>query len=168
MMEDQEKDDQDDLVEELTPTLHQERAGDFATTMQTILLGGYFSGSNGVLHARCRSHGVLAANPDTVEEESPHIADDPAVLRNAPCCSKHDKTNEHDRRILNQTPSTAYPVTNEADQNLTNDDTTDLEIVDCLSPRLVANLVAFPTRGESGLQKWSYIANGEEDVSTLN
>ena len=38
MVEDEQQDDQDDLVEELTPALHQESAGDLAATVETILL----------------------------------------------------------------------------------------------------------------------------------
>ena len=67
-MEDEEQDDQDDLVEELSPTLHQESTGNFPATVKTIVLGRDFSGADSVLHTSSRSHGVLASNTDTVEE----------------------------------------------------------------------------------------------------
>jgi hypothetical protein len=37
--------------------------------------------------------------------------------------TEHEKTDEHDHGILNQTPPTTKPVTNNTNQNLANDDT---------------------------------------------
>jgi hypothetical protein len=65
MVEDQEQDNQDDLVEKLTPALHEESTGDFATTVETVFLGGYFARANRVFHAGSGSHGVLATNADS-------------------------------------------------------------------------------------------------------
>jgi hypothetical protein len=59
MMEAEQQDNEDDLVEELTPTLHQESASDLATTVQTILLGGNFPRANGIFHTAGGSHWVL-------------------------------------------------------------------------------------------------------------
>ena len=47
----------------------------------------------------------------------------------------------------------------------TDDDTTNLEVVDSLRPGLVANDVAVPAVGECSLQQRSDIANGEQDVT---
>lgn len=61
MVENQEQDDQDSLVEELALALHQESAGNFASTVKTIVLGGDLSRTERALHsARC-SHRVFSA-----------------------------------------------------------------------------------------------------------
>ena len=164
-MEDKEQDDQDDLVEKLSPTLHQESTSDLATTVKAILLSRNLTRTDSVLHTCGRSHGVLAANTDTVEEERPDVADDPAVLCNTPGGSEHEKTDEHNDCILNETVATAEPVTENSDENLTNNDTANLEVVDGLGPDLVANVEALPALREGGLQKRSDVANGEENVT---
>ena len=151
-MEDEEQDDEDDLVEELSPSLHQESAGDFPAAVKTVILGRNLSRADRVLHTGCRSHGVLASNSNTVEEESPDVADDPAVLSNTPGSSKHEKTDEHDHGILDETEATAKPVTNNTDENLTDYDTADLEVVDSLRPCLITDLVGVPAFRESSLE----------------
>lgn len=119
MVEDEQQNDEDDLVEELSPSLHQEGTGDLAATMKTVILGRDFARSDSVLHTSSRSHGVLASDTDTVEEESPDVADDPAVLGNAPCGSKHEKTDEHDDGVLNETIAATQPVAEDTNKNLT-------------------------------------------------
>ena len=109
MVEAQKKNNEDDLVGELPPTLHQESAGDFAASVETVLLCRNFARANSVLHARCGCHGVFTANTNTVEEERPCVADDPPVESGAPGTDKHDETNEHDGGILDETPSTTEP-----------------------------------------------------------
>jgi len=80
MMEYKEEEDQQTLIEELAPTLHQEGAGDLSPTMKTIFLTRDLSRSNSILHARRCGHGVLAADTYAVDEERPDVTDDPAVL----------------------------------------------------------------------------------------
>lgn len=109
MMEDKQEDDEDDLIKELTPALHQERSRDFAASVQAILFGRYLPRANSVLHTRCGSHRVFAPNTDTVEEERPGVAYNPAIHCDTPRCGKHEQTEKHDCGILNQTPSTAEP-----------------------------------------------------------
>jgi hypothetical protein len=118
VVEDKEKDDKDDLVKELSPTLHQESTGDFPASVKSVILSRNLSGTNGVLHTSCCCHGVLAANTDAVEEESPDVADDPTVLGDTPGSSKHEKTDKHDGSILDKTETTAEPVTNDTDKYL--------------------------------------------------
>jgi hypothetical protein len=59
VVEAEQQDDEQDLVEELTPTLHQESAGNLAATVKTVLLGRDLAGANGVLHTGGGSHGVF-------------------------------------------------------------------------------------------------------------
>jgi hypothetical protein len=113
-MKNEKEQDQDYLVEELSPTLHQEGTGDFATPMKTVLLRGHLARTYGVFHAGCGSHWILATDANTVEEERPDIANDPTVLRYSPCCCKHDEAEEHNSRILDQAPSATNPITNDA------------------------------------------------------
>jgi hypothetical protein len=117
-VEDQKQDNQDDLVGKLSPTLHQESAGDFTTTVQTIVLSRHLSGSDSVLHTSGGCHGVLSSDTYAIEEESPHVADDPAFLRYTPCCCKHQKTDEHDDRVLDETMTTTKPITENTDEDL--------------------------------------------------
>lgn len=151
-MEDEEQDDKNDLVEELTPTLHQKGTGNFSSAVKTIVLCRNLSRPDSVLHTGSCSHGVFASNTDAIEEESPYVADDPAVLSNTPGSSKHQKTDEHDGGILNETKTTAKPVTDNTNKNLTDNDTANLEVVDSLCPCLVTDFVSAPAVGESSLE----------------
>lgn len=151
-MEDEEQDNENDLVEELTPTLHQKGTGDFSSAVKTVVFCRNLSRADGILHTGCCSHGIFTSNTDAIEEESPYVADNPAVLSNTPGSSKHQKTNEHDGGILNETKSTAKPVTNDTNENLTDNDTANLEVVDSLCPCLVADFVRAPAVGESSLK----------------
>jgi hypothetical protein len=100
--------------------------------MKTVVLGRDLSGADGVLHTSSRCHGVLASDTDTVEEESPDVADDPSVLSDTPGGSEHEKTDKHDNSVLDKTEATAEPVSHDTDKDLTDNDTTDLEVVDSL------------------------------------
>lgn len=105
-MEDEEENDQDGLVEELTPTLHQEGHGDLATTVKTIIACRNASGASSVLHGSSGSHWVFTADTNTVEEKRPGVANNPAVEGSTPRSYEHEKSNEHDDGILDETPST--------------------------------------------------------------
>lgn len=111
-VEDDEENNQQDLVDKLTPTLHEEGHGDAATTVQAILTGGQLAGGDGALERRGGGDGVFTSDTDGVKEEGPGVANDPAVECHAPRGSQHEQTNEHDDGILNETPSTTDPITN--------------------------------------------------------
>lgn len=165
MVEDQEQQDKDYLVEELTPTLHQESAGDFAATMETILSGRNFARADCILHTGSRRHGVFTADTNAVEEERPGVADDPSVLGNTPGGHQHDQTDEHDGGVLDQTPATTNPVTNDTDQDLTDNDTANFQIINSVDPGLAANLVRVPAVRETLLEQRLQVADGEQDVA---
>jgi hypothetical protein len=57
------------------------------------------------------------------------------------------------------------PVTQETDENLTDNDTHNLEVVDGGNPVLVANLVGLPARGEGFTEQGTDVADGEQDVT---
>lgn len=107
VVEDQQEDDQDDLVEELAPSLHQESGGDIAATVKTVLLGRDPPRSGGILHGRRGGHGVLSSNTNTIDEEGPGVANNPSVQRRTPRRDQHDQTQQHDHSILNETPTTS-------------------------------------------------------------
>lgn len=109
-VEDQQEKDENSLVGELSPTLHGEGTDDGTTTVKTILSGGDLARSVSVLHTNGGGHGVLTTDTDGVEEERPHVTDNPTVLGKTPSGSKHDKTDEHDDGVLNQTPATTDTV----------------------------------------------------------
>lgn len=110
VVEAEKENDKQNLVEELTPTLHQEGTGDLAATVQAIFFGGDLARADGIFHTTGGGHGVLTTNTDTVDEETPSITDNPAILGHTPGGSQHDKTEKHDNGVLNQTPSTAKPI----------------------------------------------------------
>ena len=58
---------------------------------------------------------------------------------NTPGGCKHEKTDEHDSSVLNQTETTAHPVTNHTDEDLADDDTNDFEVFDGVDPSFVAD-----------------------------
>ena len=164
-VENQEQKNENDLVDDLTPTLHQEGGDDLATTVKAVVAGRHLTGANSVLHSRSSSHGVFTSDTDRVEPKGPSVANDPAVLCDTPGSSKHEKTDEHDDRVLNETPATTDGVTNETDHDLTADNTNDFEVGEGLCPCLVADGVFGPAGGETSSEERGDVADGEEHVS---
>lgn len=167
-VEDEEEDNQEDLVGELAPALHEEGHGDTAATVQTILLGRELARGDGALERRGGRDGVLATNTERVEEEGPGVANDPALEGETPRGCEHEQTNEHDDGVLNQTPATADPVTNDTDNDLANHDADNLEVCDRGEPVLAADAVGLgvvPALGPGSLEEGLQVANGEEDVA---
>ena len=60
---------------------------------------------------------------------------------NTPGSCKPEKTDEHDSGVLNQTETTAHPVTDNTHEDLADDDTNDLEVFDGVDPSFVADSV---------------------------
>lgn len=56
-----------------------------------------------------------------------------------PSGCKHEKTDEHDGGILDETETTAHPITNNTDENLTDNDTNNFEVFERVYPGLVAH-----------------------------
>lgn len=181
VVEHKEKDNKECLVEELTPSLHQEGHGDLPSAMETILFGRNTARSRGILHGRSGGHGIFSTNSDTIEEKGPGVADDPAIYIRAPGCNQHDKSEKHDDGVLNETPTsshtiecvrrrmsngdTSLPITQIPYQNLPYNDTANLKISDRLNPGLVACLVLRPALGPDSIEERSQVTDGEEYVS---
>ena len=155
VVETQEEDDEDGLVEELTPTLHEKGEDDVSTSVELVIpaVDGSTASLGLVLEGRRRRHGVpvksrrrvsgpglyhqgfhktarhsLSTDSDTVDEQTPSIHDRPPAQRRPPHGSQHDQPEEHDQRVLNQTEFTADPVSLEPDGDLADHDTDDLEV----------------------------------------
>jgi hypothetical protein len=111
-VENQEENDQNGLVKELAPSLHQESHGDFSPTVETVLTCRDFARSGGVLHCGGGRHWVFPTNTDAVEHQRESVADDPSVQRDTPGSSEHEKTAKHNQSILDETPSTTDTVEN--------------------------------------------------------
>lgn len=109
MMEAEQQHDEQDLVEELAPALHQEGTGHLAAAVQPIFLGGDLARPHRILHAGGGGHGVFAADADAVDEERPGVAHHPAVLGDAPGGRDHDETQQHDDGILDEAPPSTQP-----------------------------------------------------------
>ncbi len=149
--------------------------------METILFGGNSARSDGVLHGCSGSHWVFSADTDTIEEESPGVTDNPSVQSDTPGSGQPDQTEEHDHGILNQTPATTdskiisyeimrlavedLPVTNETNENLTDDYTKDLEVSNGIDPLDVTSRVLLPTSGPNGGEERSQVSDGEKNVT---
>ena len=78
-VEDEQENDENDLVEELTPALHQESRSDLSATVQTIFTGGDLAGAHGVFHTGGGGHGIFTTHTDAVEHKRQRVADDPAI-----------------------------------------------------------------------------------------
>jgi len=57
------------------------------------------------------------------------------------------------------------PITEETDENLSNNDTADLKVGDRLNPGLVTGLVLGPTVLPDSVEKWCQVANREKNVT---
>ena len=83
-MEDEERKNEDDLVEELTPPLHQESHCDVSSTVETVGLGRDATRSSSILHGCSSSHGIFSTDTDTVHEERPSVANNPSIETRSP------------------------------------------------------------------------------------
>jgi hypothetical protein len=99
--------------------LHEESTGDLSASVQTVVLGRNLSGTDCVFHTSSGSHGVFSADTNAIEEESPDVADNPAVEGGTPCGGEHEQTDEHDDSILDETMATTEPVTEDTNEDLT-------------------------------------------------
>lgn len=169
-VENQQQQDEDDLVEELSPALHQEGRSHFAATVQTVFASGNLARANSVFHSRRGSHGVFTANTDSVEEQRPNVANNPSVWGMSvrvyatwvrihtkckpPRCREHEKSEEHDNGVLNKTPSSTQPIAKDTNKNLANDDSDNLEVVYGLDPSLVTDGVRVPAVREGSFEEW--------------
>lgn len=103
----------------------------------------------------------------TIEEERPSIADNPALEGQPPRSREHKQTDKHDGGILNETPATTNPVTNNTDDQLTDHDTDDLEICyggDPVAAALSATTVA-PALRPGGSEERLDVADREKNVT---
>lgn len=166
-MEDQEEDDEDDLVEHLTPALHQEGKNDVSTTVQLVvpLVDGRAAALCLVLHSGRRRHRVLSTDTESVDEKTPSVANDPTVQACAPHGGQHDQPEEHDQRILNETGFSADPVAFETDTDLTDDDTENLQVGLGGDPVFVTDLICRPTLRPDLLEERCQVSDGEEGVT---
>lgn len=57
------------------------------------------------------------------------------------------------------------PVTQETNEDLTDNDTHDLEVVDSGNPVFVANLIGLPAGGEGFTEQGADVADREQDVT---
>lgn len=91
------------------------------------------------------------------------VADDPAVERSTPRRSEHDQTEGHDQRILDQTESTTDPISLNTDEDLSDNNTDDLQVVDSGDPIMVANEVrGGPALWPDGSVQARQVSNGKE------
>ena len=164
-MEDEEEDNEDALVEQLTPSLHQESKDDISSTVQLVV--GLGLGSDRFRFQRSgRCHGVLSSDSDTVEELTPGVADDPAVEGCTPRSSEHDETEEHDEGVLDETKLSTDPVSFDTDRDLTDNDTDGLEVGHSRDPVLVADLVSSPASLPDRRVERTQVTDGEDTASS--
>jgi hypothetical protein len=159
MVEDDEQKDQENLVEKLSPTLHQEGTGDLSTTVETIFASADSTRPDSILHARGCRHRIFASYADAIDEQAPGVKNDPAFLSYTPCSGEHDKTEQHDNGVLDQAPSStepgmcewsehglnlqhnSLPVTDNSHKYLPEDDAYDLKVIDRSNPVGAADLI---------------------------
>ncbi|KAI3477577.1 hypothetical protein L1887_60617 [Cichorium endivia] len=163
-VEDEQADDQDSLVGQLAPTLHEERERHLASSVHAVAGGGSTTCARS-LHRSRRGHGVLSAYADSIYEDGPCVADDPAVEGGAPHGGEHDGSERHDECILHHSEASSDPVALDADKDLSDDDSDDLEVVDCVEPVFVADGVVLPALGPYSLEEGREVSDGEEGVA---
>jgi hypothetical protein len=56
-------------------------------------------------------------------------------------------------------------ITNNTDENLTDDNTDDFKVSDRIDPLLVADLVGLPAARPDRSEKWRQVTNREKDIS---
>ena len=102
----------------------------------------------------------------TVEEERPSIADNPALEVQTPRSREHEQPNKHDGGILDETPATTNPVTNDTNDQLANHDTDNLEICYGSDPVAAAHgSLMTPALRPGGSEERLNVADTEEDVA---
>ena len=87
------------------------------------------------------------------------------TFSHTPSGAEHKKTDEHDHGVLDQTPSTTKPVTEDTDENLTDDDTDNFKVRNGADPCFLTNGIIVPTRRECCFEQWSDVSNGKEHVT---
>ena len=117
------------------------------------------------LHCSSAGHGILAAHTQTIEKQGNNVHGDPTLLSYTPHCCEKNCSNQHDHDILNQTPSSANPITNNANHDLTADNADNFEVIDGRNRIGGANFVCLPTCGEYSLKQTLEIADGEQGVT---
>src|SRR5271156_6613534 len=116
-------------------------------------------------HCSRRSHGIFSPNTKRVKEQTDSIHDNPSRQSLSPHGRQQYSTNEHDNNILNHSPSTSNPVTDNANSNLSKDNTHNLQVIDTCDQVDVASLVTLPTIRPNGLKQSRQIPNREQCVS---
>lgn len=80
---------------------HEESENDVATTVKAVVAGSSRSvGSR--LESAGGSHGILASDSDTVNEERDGVGGDPSLKGGSPDRGEEDDTNKHDNSVLNE------------------------------------------------------------------
>jgi hypothetical protein len=59
-------------------------------------------------------------------------------------------------------------ITDDTNENLTNDNTNDFKVSDGIRPLLVADFVGLPALWPDSSEKWRQVANGEKNVTFEN
>jgi hypothetical protein len=153
-VEDKEKDDEESLVEHLTPSLHEESKHYVPASVKTVIVLVLVADALG-LEGRGRGHGVFTTNTYTVEELGEGIADDPALQCSTPRGGEHDETESHDKSVLDQTELSTDPVSLNTDGDLTDNDADNLKIGDSSDPINITDegLRGTPAVGVNGTEE---------------
>ena len=98
-MEDEEGEDENCLIEELSPTLHGESENDIATAVHSIFDCCLMTDVS--FHGAGAGHGIFAADTDRIEHQRKGIHDNPTLQRFSPHGCKQNGTDKHNDNILN-------------------------------------------------------------------
>lgn len=86
----------------LSPSLHKESQHDVPAPVHPVVPSSSRS-VRAALEGAGGRHGVLSTDTDTVDEERPGVADNPSVEGGSPDGGQEQYTDEHDKRVLNET-----------------------------------------------------------------
>lgn len=111
------------------------------------------------------THPFKLTPQDAVSMTRPTTTDEHCIYTSKQRCRGHTS---HNQGILYQTDPSSYPVTLDADPNLSDNNTDDLEIIDRGHPVRVADLVVRPALRPDRLVQGRKVTNREQAVNKLD
>ena len=136
-MKDEQKEDENELVRQLTPSLHQESESHASTSVQLVVSG--VVDAMHTFHGRDTGHGVLSSNTNGEDQKRDSVHNGPTRKSRSPHGGQEQSADEHDQCVLDESPAASNPVADNTDDTLTADDAQNLHVADACQSCLKAN-----------------------------
>lgn len=119
----------------------------------------------GALHGARAGHRVLSAYAHSINKQRDGIADQPAIQRGSPHGRQHDRSERENEGVLHHAEATADPISFNSNEDLSKDDTGDLQSINSDDPAVIARLVRLPALRPNKFEQRSQVSDGEEHVA---